>query len=441
MDVVVWLQSLGLGKYQAVFRENEIDETVLPSLTEEHLKQLGVTALGHRVKLLDAIATLRAEASGKAPSVAPATTSSTPNARPEDRAERRQVTVMFSDLVGSTALSARMDPEDLREVISAYQECVADIVQRFGGFVAKYMGDGVLIYFGYPQAHEDDAERAVRAGLELVPAIGVLKTHAPLKTRVGIATGLVVVGDLIGSGASQEQAIVGETPNLAARLQGIAEPNTVVLAESTRKLVGNLFDLQDLEPQDLKGVAGPVRAWAAVRPSSVESRFEALHATGLIQLVGREEEIDLLMRRWERAKSGEGQVVLLSGEAGIGKSRLTAALLERFANKTHTRLRSFCSPQHTDSAFYPIIGQMERAAALSRDDSLKTKLDKLDAMLAQSSTSAQDAAALAELLSLPNDGRYPALELTPQQRRQRTLEALVLQIVAVSRQWGRLVMV
>ena len=233
---------------------------------------------------------------------------------------------MFSDLVGSTALSARMDPEDLREVISAYQKCVAETVQRFGGFVAKYMGDGVLVYFGYPQAHEDDAERAVRAGLELIQAVGGLKSSAPLQTRVGIATGLVVVGDLIGSGAAQEQAVVGETPNLAARLQGIAEPNTVVIAESTRKLLGNLFDLQDLGAQDLKGIGGPVRAWAVLRPASVESRFEALHASGLTELVGREEELELLLRRWSKAKTGEGQVVLLSGEAGIGKSRLTAAL-------------------------------------------------------------------------------------------------------------------
>ena len=327
-----------------------------------------------------------------------------------------------------------MDPEDLREVISSYQKCVAETVGRFGGFVAKYMGDGVLIYFGYPHAHEHDAEQAVRAGLELVAALSGLKTHAPLQTRVGIATGLVVVGDLIGSGTSQEQAIVGETPNLAARLQGIAEPNSVVVAESTRKLVGNLFQLEDLGAQDLKGISSPVRAWAALRPASVESRFDALHASGLTELVGREEELEILLRRWSKIKIGEGQVVLLSGEAGIGKSRLTAALLERFANEPHTRLRSFCSPQHTDSAFYPIIGQMERAAALSRNDSLQAKLDKLDAMLAQSSTSAQDAALLAEMLSLPNDGRYPALELTPQQRRQRTLEALVSQIVALSRQ-------
>src|SRR5215813_11833373 len=230
------------------------------------------------------------------------------------------------------------------------------------------MGDGVLVYFGYPQAHEDDAERAVRAGLELVATAGALKTHAPLQTRVGIATGLVVVGDLIGSGVSQEQAIVGETPNLAARLQGVAEPNSVVIAESTRKLVGKLFELEDLGPQELKGLSGVVRTWTALRPASVESRCEALHATGVTELVGREEELELLLRRWSKAKIGEGQVVLLSGEPGIGKSRLTAALLERLAGEPHTRLRYFCSPQHTDSALYPIISRMERAAGFAHDD-------------------------------------------------------------------------
>ena len=328
---------------------------------------------------------------------------------------------MFSDLVGSMALSARIDPEDLREVISAYQKCVAEIVGRFGGFVAKYMGDGVLVYFGYPQAHEDDAERAVRAGLELVAAVGALKTHAPLQTRVGIATGLVVVGDLIGSGPSQEQAIVGETPNLAARLQGIAQPNSVVIWKSTRKLVGNLFELGDLGAKALKGIVGPVRAWAALRPALVESRFEAMHATGLTDLVGREEEVDLLWRRWSKAKSGEGQVVLLSGEAGIGKSRLTAALLERVAAEPHTRLRYFCSPQHTDSAFYPTSARWNVPPDW-RTTTHRKRGSTNDALLAQTSTSMQDAALFAEMLSLPNDGRYPALELTPEQRRQRTLE-------------------
>jgi len=223
-----------------------------------------------------------------------------------------------------------MDPEDLREVISAYQKCVADTVHRFDGFVAKYMGDGVLIYFGYPQAHEDDAERA---GLEIVAAITALKSSVPLQTRIGIATGLVVVGDLIGSGEAQERGIVGETPNLAARLQGLAEPNMVVTAEGTRRLLGSLFELEDLGAKDLKGIAEPVRAWAALRGSSAEGRFEAMHGSGLTDLVGREEELELLLRRWSRAKSGEGQVLLLSGEAGIGKSRLTAALLERLATE------------------------------------------------------------------------------------------------------------
>jgi len=341
--------------------------------------------------------------------------------------------VMFSDLVGSTALSARMDPEDLREVISAYQKCVAETVRRFGGFVAKYMGDGVLVYFGYPQAHEDDAEQAVRAGLELIAAVAGLKTRDALQTRIGIATGLVVVGDLIGSGAAQEQAIVGETPNLAARLQGVAQPNMVVIGESTRRLLGNLFELEDLGAEELKGIAGPTRAWAALRASSAVGRFEALHASGLTDLVGREEEFELLLRRWARAKRGEGQVVLLSGEAGIGKSRLTAALLERLAGEPHTRLRYFCSSQNTDSAFYPIIGQMERAAGLAYDDTLHTKLDKLDAVLAQTSTSIQDAALFAEMLSLPNDGRYPALDLAPELRRQKTLEALTSQLAELAR--------
>jgi class 3 adenylate cyclase len=322
---------------------------------------------------------------------------------------------------------------DLREIISAYQKCVAETVRRFGGFLAKYMGDGVLIYFGYPKAHEHDAERAVRAGLELIAAVSALQSSVPLQTRVGIATGLVVVGDLIGSGASQEQAIVGETPNLAARLQGVAEPNSVVIAESTRKLVGDLFELRELGAQNLKGIAGPVRAWAALRPASVEGRFEALHSSGLTELAGRGEELEILVRRWSKAKTGEGQIVLLSGEAGIGKSRLTAAVLERLATEPHTRLRYFCSPQHTDSALYPIISQMERAAGFAHDDAAQTKLDKLDALLPQSSTPREDTALFAEMLSLPNDGRYPTLDLAPQQRRQRTLEALTTQVEVLSR--------
>ena len=376
-----------MSEYAQRFAENRIDFSVLPDLTDQDLEKLGVV-LGDRRKMLRAIANL--ETQKGAPVVTPAAPI---GPSPRDTAERRPVTVMFSDLVGSTALSARMDPEDLREVISAYQKCVAEAVRRFGGFVAQYLGDGVLVYFGYPGAHEDDAERAVRAGLELIAAVIALKTPASLQTRVGIATGLVVVGDLMtGSGEAHERGIVGETPNLAARLQGIAEPNTVVIAEATRRLLGNLFELKDLGVRDLKGVAEPLRAWVALRASTVESRFEAMHPSDLTALVGRVEETELLLRRWSRTKSGEGQVVLISGEAGIGKSRLTAALLESLAPEPHTRLRYLCSPQHTDSAFSPIIGQMERAAGLLYDDTPQQKLDKLDALLAQTSTSIRDAA-------------------------------------------------
>ena len=274
----------------------------------------------------------------------------------------------------------------------------------------------------------------MRAGLEIVAAITALKSSVPLQTRIGIATGLVVVGDLIGSGEAQKRGIVGKTPNLAARLQGIAEPNTVVLAEGTRRLLRNPFELDDLGFKDLKGISGSVRAWAALRPASVESRFDALHGSGLTDLVGREEELELLLRRWSRVKNGQGQVVLLSGEAGIGKSRLTAAVLERLATEPHTRLRYFCSPQHIDSALYPIISQMERAAGLAHDDTAQAKLDKLDALFAQTSTTKQEAALLAEMLSRPNDGRYPALDLAPQQRRERTLQALNVQLAGLASQ-------
>jgi class 3 adenylate cyclase/predicted ATPase len=423
MDVAGWLRTLGLERYEAVFRDNAIDETILRDLSDSHLRELGLP-LGARIKLLKAVAALRVDTQPARSVIA-----SAPADVPADAAERRQVTVMFADLVGSTELSVRMDPEDLREVISAYQRCVTETVRHFGGFVAKYMGDGVLVYFGYPQAHEDDAERAVCAGLELVPAVSALETRAALQVRVGIATGLVVVGDLIGSGEARERGIVGETPNLASRLQSMAAPNTVLIGESTRRLLGNLFELEEVGAGNgSKGSARPLRAWAVLRASSVASRFEAMHGGGFTDLVGREEENDLLLRRWSRAKTGTGQVVLLAGEPGIGKSRLTAALLMNAAQEPHTRLRYFCSPHHTDSAFYPVIGQMERAAGLTYADTAKAKLDKLDALLALTSTSAQHAALFAEMLSLPNDGRYPALQLTPEQRKQGMLQALGTQL-------------
>lgn len=423
-----WLASLGLSEYADRFAEHRIDFSILQDLTDKDLKEeLGIVPFGDRRRLLRAIAKL-ADAASATPKPAPR---SEPGPRIE--AERRQVTVVFADLVGSTALSTGMDPEDLREVISAYQNCVAETVLRFGGFVARYVGDGVLVYFGYPHAHEDDAERAVRAGLELITVVAGLKTRAPQQVRVGIATGVVVVGHLITSGESEERGMVGETPNLAARLQSIAEPNMVVVAESTRRLLGSFFQLDDLGMRSLKGIAGPVQAWAVLGASSVASRFEALHATGLAALVGREDEFELLRRCFFKATDGEGQVVLVSGEAGIGKSRLTSAFVGLLAGEPYIRLRYSCSPQHTESALYPFIGQIERAAGLAREDASRTKLDKLDGLLKQTSTSAQDAALFAVMLSLPNDRRYPAVELSPLQRRQRTLQALALQVETLAR--------
>ena len=346
------------------------------------------------------------------------------DSQPEDTAERRQVTVMFSDMVGSTALSARMDPEDLRDVISAYQKCVAETVHRFGGFVAKYMGDGVLVYFGYPEAHEDDAERAARAGLELIAAVAGLKTGAPLQTRVGIATGLVVVGDLIGSGEAQERGIVGETPNLAARLQGVAEPNMVVIAQSTRRLLGSLFVLEDLGARNLKGIAGPVPAWAVLRASTAQSRFEALHP-GAPSLVGREQEIDVIKRHWQSARAGEGRVVLLSAEPGIGKSRLVAALTEMLQSEPHATFQYFCSPHRQNSALFPVIAGLERAAGFEHSDTSEAKFDKLEALVTQSSKVAEDVVLFAELLSLPLCSRYAPINYSPQRKKEKTLDAVI----------------
>ena len=426
-QIADWLAKLGLGQYAKVFADNDIDVSVLPHLRDKDLKELGIS-LGHRRKIFAAInegfAAVQplAEADRAEEHVI------------QETPERRYVTVLFSDLVGSTALSTRLDPEDLRDVIAIYQRCVEETVRRFDGFVAKFLGDGVLVYFGYPEAHEDDPERAVRAGLELVAAVKGLQTPEPLEARVGIATGLVVVGDLIGSGASQEHSIVGKTPNLAARLQGIAAPSTVVIADSTRKLVGNLFELEDLGGKHLKGIEAPERVWAVLRANLVDSRFDAFQTSGVTELVGRQEELELLQRRWTKAVTGEGQVVLLSGEPGIGKSRLTAALLERLSTEPHTRLRYFCSPQHTDSVLYPIIVQMERAARFAHDDTAQTKLEKLDALLSQSFTPPQDRALFAELLSLRSDSLLPKLDLTPQQRRERTFEALTTQIASLAEQ-------
>src|SRR6516225_9262805 len=373
MDVADWLRKLGLEQYEPAFRANEIDERVLPRLTAEDLKDLGVSLVGHRRRLLDAIAALNPLSNPPLPGLVPGITG---EGGVGAQAERRQLTVMFCDLVGSTALSAQLDPEDLRGIIGAYHRCVAETVEGFGGFVARYMGDGVLVYFGYPQAHEDDAEHATRCGLELVDRVPQLD-QTELHARVGIATGLVVVG-----GEVVEHDVAGDTPNLAARLQALAEPDTVVIAASTRRLTGELFEYRDLGEIELKGIAGPVSASQALRPSAVASRFEALRGSTLSPLVGRDKEIDLLLRRWERAKAEDGQVVLISGEPGIGKSRIVAALAERLRDEPHIRLHYFCSPYHQDSALYSFIDQIGRAAGFARDDPPAAKLEKLEALLA-----------------------------------------------------------
>jgi class 3 adenylate cyclase len=385
-------------------------------------------------------ATATAVSTGKAAENAPQQIQSAPPAAdrgPVARgtSERRQLTVMCCELIKPALLSIQMELEDLRDTIDAYHRCVVDTASRLSGHVAKRIGNVAVVTFGYPSAHEDDADQAVRAGLELCAAVEPLrpKTGGAWQCRVGIATSQVIVSGTTAIGDSLEHNLVGEAANLSARLQALARPGTVVVDRSTRRLIRELFDCRDLGLIEMTGIAEPVHAWQVLKPRNVESRFEALHGGGLTELVGREEELELLLRRWSKAKAGEGQVVLLSGEPGIGKSRLAAALSDRLASEPHTRLRYFCSLQYTDSALYPIINLMERTAGFAHDDSALAKLDKLDALLAQSFTSPQDAAVLAEMLSLPNDGRYPKVELTAQQRRQKTLEALTAQLEALAR--------
>ena len=427
-DIRLWLRDNGFERFADLFEENEIDFYALTELSDHHLKELGIP-LGPRVKLLKAINSLGVSSVA----VAPVNEDQSPPASPapSHEAERRQLTVMFVDLVGSTALSGKLDPEEMRVVITSYQNTVAGVVTRFEGHVAKYMGDGVLCYFGWPRAHEDDAERAVRSGLAIMQSMTGLKRpdSEALAARAGIATGLVVVGDLIGEGAAQEEAVVGETPNLAARVQELAEPGQLVVAEATRHLLGDVFELADLGDHELKGISGKTSVYSVTAERSVVSRFEARSSGAVSPMVGRDHELALMLERWKQAKQSEGQLVLLSGEAGIGKSRISRAMVDSVADEPHIRLSYQCSPYHTDSAFYPVIQQLTFAAGIKAADGNDEKLDRLEAVLLGS-----DTALFAALLGLEADHRYAPLDMTPQQQRARTLQSLVDQLISLSHQ-------
>jgi class 3 adenylate cyclase/predicted ATPase len=425
LDIGSWLVRLGLAKYADVFAQNEIDLDTVRHLSDDDLKELGLP-IGPRRKVMAAVIAL-SEAGSRADVARSAHT------RLRGEAERRQLTIMFVDLVGSTALSQQSDPEEMRDLIAAYQSAVSREIRRFDGHVAKLMGDGVLAYFGWPRAHEDDAERAIRAGLAAISAIVGLKTvrGEPLAARVGIATGLVVVGDLIGEGAAQEELVVGDAPNLAARLQAFAEPNTVVVSGSAQKLVDGLFETADLGHVKLNGFATRVHTYRIVGDAEVLDRFDARRSRSTA-LVGRGQELDLLLDRWRSARDGQGQVVLLSGEPGIGKSRLIAALADQISAETYTDLRYFCSAYHQHSAFYPVIKQLERATGMHRDDSNDDKLAKLELWLGKADTDPADVSSLlAQLMSIDTSAHYPPLKLTAQGHKVRT-EAALIELLAAT---------
>src|SRR5580700_3863500 len=423
-DLREWLRANNLEQYAAAFEANDIDLDILAELDDRDLEQLGLS-LGNRRRLLKAIAERNSKtvSSDQAPLLD--TSSATPESGSGD-AERRQVTVMFIDMVGSTALSAKIDPELLGGVIRRYQDAVAGVIGRYGGFVAKFMGDGVLAYFGFPSAFEDAAERAVRAAIGILSEVGTIEMPdgARVQARIGIATGLVVVGEIIGTGMAQERTIVGETPNLAARLQALAGMDCILVSESTQKLLGGLFELTHTGEHELKGFARPVPAWQVCGESSVESRFAAIRAGGL-PLIGRAHEMGLMRERWHLARQGEGQIVTVIGEAGIGKSRTIEALQQELAGEAHARINLQCSPYHSDSALYPVIQYLMRAASLAAADPSDVRAEKLRALLAaRQITNPAVLPLLAELLSIPLTENAPTA-LPPAQRKATMLASIV----------------
>jgi class 3 adenylate cyclase/predicted ATPase len=423
-----WLEKLGMAEYAQRFAENDIDYSVLPHLTDQDLKELGFS-LGHRRKLLASMSELGGAAKVMPEADAPA------KPKAEGSAERRQVTVLFCDLIGSTALAGSVDPELLSTLIRRYQDACAGAIGRFGGFVAKFMGDGVLAYFGFPRAFEDAAERAVRAALAITAEVGSIERPDGdgLQTRIGIATGLVVVGEIVGTGIAQERTIIGETPNLAARLQALAAPDTVLVSETTRNLLGGLFELEATGKHDLKGFAAPVPAWRVHGEAPIESRFTAIRTRDHLPLVGRAHEMGLALDRWRLARLGEGQIVTVIGEAGIGKSRLLEALQEALCGEPHTRVYLQCSPYHSDSALYPVIQHLDRAARFVATDSPSSRIEKLRSLFARRVVSDQSAVPLlAELLSIPAPEGAAPVAPVPAQRRAAIIALLVDEIVRLS---------
>ena len=411
MDVATWLHTLGLGQYAAAFREHDIDADLLPKLTAEDFRDLGVESVGHRRQLLNAAVAIRAASAAPPWDAVP---------------ERRLVTVMFCDMIGATALSSRLDPEELNEIIRAYQARVKEQVALFGGYVARYVGDGVLVYFGWPENHETDAERAVRAGLAVIRAVASAPIRdETIEIRIGIATGLVVIGEAIGDGDSRQQTAVGETPNRAARLQGLAAANSATIDAVTQRQIGDMFGYLELGEVELKGFPEPIPVWQVLGERTGASRFEALHGGDLLPMIGREEQLGLILEKWRQAQGGEGQVVLLSGEAGIGKSRLIAALEERLVAEPHTALRYFCSPHYTEHALYPVVARWEQEAGFSHNDTIEQRFDKLEAFLRPQEASPRDKALIADLLGFPSGSRYPPLLMSPKEKHDHTIEMLM----------------